>query len=85
VTATQSLKTFGTIRLDSAAVEGQTRMNNVFGRDRDAFIRRSKTTSPRNQRKMGMFHQLPVELQQSLIVEGKRGATKLCHQHDSSF
>ena len=69
----------------SAAAEGQTRMNNDFGRDHDAFVRRSKTTSPRNQRKMGMFHQLPVELQQSLIVEGKRGATKLCHQHDSSF
>jgi hypothetical protein len=48
-------------------------MNNDFGRDHDAFVGRSKTTSPPNQRKMGMFHQLPVELQQSLIVAGKSG------------
>jgi hypothetical protein len=82
---TQSLKTFGSIRLDSAAAEGQTRMKNDFGRDHDAFVRRSKTTSPPNQRKMGMFHQLPVELQQSLIVAGKRGATKLRRQHDESL
>jgi hypothetical protein len=83
-TATQSLKTFGTIRLDSAAAEGQTQINNDFGRDDyDAFVGSSNTNSPHNQHKMGMFHQLPSELQQYLIIAGKRGATKLPHQqHD---
>jgi hypothetical protein len=32
-----------------------------------------------------MFHQLPSKLQQSLIIAGKRGATKLPHQHDESL
>jgi hypothetical protein len=60
-------------------------MNNGFGRDHNAFVSSSKITSPRNQHKMGIFHQLPSMLQQSLIIARKRGATKLPHQHDESL
>ncbi len=40
--ATHSLKTYGTIRLDSAAAEGHARTNNTFGRAHENFIKYHK-------------------------------------------
>jgi hypothetical protein len=45
--ANQSLKTYGTIRLDSAAAEGQTRTNNDFGRGHEQLMQRDKSKEPK--------------------------------------
>ena len=71
--ATQSLKTNGTIRLDSAAAEGQTRTNNDFGRA--GFING-------NDDECGLLFELRPELVKSLFHAAKRGAPALRKRHD---
>ena len=72
--STHSLKTSGTIRLDSAAGEGQTRANNDFGRGHNAFVSGRSSKNGRLERTYGCFHSLPIELQQSIIETARRGA-----------
>jgi hypothetical protein len=69
--ATQSLKTYGTIRLDSAAAEGQTRTNNDFGRGHEQLINITKKTVL-NTAKPGLIFQLPPKLVKSLFYAAKR-------------
>ena len=54
--STYSLKTSGTILLDSAAGEGQTRANNDFGRDNHAMVSRRTSNKRKLERSFGLFH-----------------------------
>ena len=81
--ATQSLKTCGTIRLDSAAAEGQTRTNNDFGRCHERFVNASKKDEFFMQR--GLLFQLPPELVKSLFHTAKKSALRLKKRHDSAL
>ena len=71
--ATQSLKTYGTIQLDSAAAEGQTRTNNDFGHT--GFING-------NDDECGLLFELRSELVKSLFHAAKHGAPALRKQHN---
>ena len=84
--STYSLKTSGTIRLDSASGEGQTRANNDFGRGHDALVKRgNKASGPQPEREFGQFFKLPAELQRSLITMAKQGAPNLRKRHDKAL
>jgi hypothetical protein len=72
--STHSLKTSGTIWLDSAAGEGQTRPNNDFGWGHNAFVSGRSSKNGRFERTFGCFHSLSIELQQSIIETARRGA-----------
>ncbi len=52
---------------------GQTRYNNDFGGDQDQYVtgQRSKACSVKS---VGLFHELPLESQDSLVVMSKRNA-----------
>ena len=67
------LATGGRIGLDLASGIGQTRYNNDFGHAQEEYVagRRSKAPSVMS---VGLFHGLPVELQDSLVVASKRHA-----------
>jgi hypothetical protein len=73
-TFTEVLTTGGRIGLDLASGIGQTRSNNDFGRGQEEYItgRRSKKAPSVNS--VGLFHDLSVELQDSLVVTSKRHA-----------
>jgi hypothetical protein len=81
--ATHSLKTYGTIRLDSAAAEGHARTNNTFGRAHENFIKYRKGTNA--DVKPGLLHQLEPELITSLFHAAKKGAPKLRRRHDEAL
>jgi hypothetical protein len=81
--ATQSLKMFGTIRLDSAAAEGHARTNNSFGRAHENFINSGKGGN--SDVKRGLLHQLPPELIKSLYHAAKQGAPRLRKRHDDAL
>ena len=72
--ATQSLKLYGTIRLDHAAAEGQTRVNDDYGRGYKSFITRSAKSVDVTDREMGAFHKIVLELQHTLIQTGREQA-----------
>ena len=80
---TQSLKTYGTIRLDSAAAEGHARTNNTFGRGHENIddSKRGKNLVV----KQGLLHNLVPELITSLFYAAKRGAPKLRKRHDDAL
>ena len=80
--ATQSLKTYGTIRLDSAAAEGQTRTNNDFGRGHEQLINIKKSGTSESGIKPGLVFQLKPELVTSLFHSAKQGAPNLRKRHD---
>jgi hypothetical protein len=65
----------GTIHLDSAAAEGQTRTNYDFGRDYDALVHR-KTKDPPVERDLGFFLRLHPKIQHVMIVVGKHMSNK---------
>jgi hypothetical protein len=86
--STHSLKVYGTIRLDSAAAEGQTRSNNDFGRCYDNFVNpgRERTADEEdNSKSLGAMIKLPIELQASLIAAGKRYAPRLRKAYDDAL
>jgi hypothetical protein len=86
--STYSLKTYGTIRLDSASGEGQARANNDFGRGHNAFVNHgnsNKASSSLPTRELGQFIKLPKELQVSLISAAKSGAPSLHKRHDMAL
>lgn len=73
--STVGLKIAGTIRLDSVTAEGQTRMNNDFGRGHEALVTGKSAKSGELKQSLGTFHVLPVELQTSLIGFAKKMAS----------
>jgi hypothetical protein len=83
--STHSLKTSGTIRLDSAAGEGQTRANNDFGRGHEALGTGRVGHSGKMERVYGAFHSLPKELQESIIAVAKKFAMSLKKLHDEAL
>jgi hypothetical protein len=82
--STHSLKMYGTIRLDSAAAEGQTRANNDFGRDYDALVHR-KAKDPPVERDLGFFLRLHPKIQRAMIVVGKRMSKEMRRLHDDAL
>jgi hypothetical protein len=72
-TFAEALATGGRIGMDMASGIGQTRYNNDFGRDQDQYVtgRRSKAPGVKS---VELFHELPLELQDSLVVTSKRNA-----------
>jgi hypothetical protein len=78
--------------VDLASGMGMTCYNNDFGRAQEQYItgRRSNTPSVKS---VGLFHKLPVELQDSLVVTSKRHAPgsrqrfqeSLCMQRERQF
>jgi hypothetical protein len=76
-----SLKTSGTIRIDSAAGEGQTLANNDFG-GHEAMINGRAGSGGKLERVFGTFHSLSADLQESIIVTAKHGASKITKSHD---
>jgi hypothetical protein len=86
--STHSLKIYGTIRLDSAAAEGQTRSNNDFGRCYHKFVNpgQERTAAEKeNEKSLGEMIKLPVELQKSLMVAGKRYALRFRKVYDNAL
>ena len=80
--STHSLKTSGTIWIDSAAGEGQTCANNDFGRGHEAMVTARAGRGGKLERVFGTFHSLPAELQETIIIAAKRGASKIKKSHD---
>jgi hypothetical protein len=72
-TFTEALATGGRIGMDLASGIGMTCYNNDFGCSQEQYVTgwRSKTPSVKS---VGLFHELPVELQDSLVVMSKRYA-----------
>ena len=80
--STHSLKTSGTICIDSAAGEGQTCANNDFGQGNEAMITSRAGRGGKLECVFGTFHSLPAELQETIIVAAKCGASKIKKSHD---
>jgi hypothetical protein len=74
-TFTEALSTAGRVGLDGAAGQGQARYNNDMGGAHEYMVtgRKGKGEGEDNP-VLGLFHQLPEELTDSLIVTGKRHA-----------
>ena len=74
-TFTEALSTAGRVGLDGAAGQGQARYNNDMGRSHEYMVtgRRGKGEGE-DKPVLDLFHQLPEELTDSLIVMGKRHA-----------
>ena len=70
---TEALATGGRIGLDMASGIGQTQYNNDFGRDQDQYVMGQRSKAP-GVKSVGLFHELPLELQDSLVVTSKRNA-----------
>ena len=79
-TFTKVLATGGRISLDLASGIGRTRYNNDFRE----YITGRKSKSP-SVKSVGLFHELPVELQDSLAVTSKRHAPESRQKFNESF
>ena len=68
----ESFHSGGCIRHYHAASEGQSQYNNYYGRMSTEFIsgRKSNKTTPSST--VGLFHELPTELQDTLVLMRKR-------------
>ena len=75
-TFTEVLTTGGRIGLDLASGIGQTRYNNDFGRGQEEYVTGRRSKKAPSVKSVGLFHDLPVELQDSLVVTSKRHAPK---------
>ena len=71
-TFTEALSTGGRVGLDGAAGQGQARYNKDMGRAHEHMVTGRKGKDKPNV--IGLFHQLPEELTDSLIVTGQRHA-----------
>jgi hypothetical protein len=85
--STQGLKTSGTIRIDHSAGEGQSRYNNDFGRGHQALItgKQSKSGPVEKADLIGSFHNLPGDLQESLIQFSRENAVKTRKAFDDAL
>jgi hypothetical protein len=72
-TFTEALSSAGRVGLDGAAGQGQARYNNDMGRAHEYMVTGRKGKKESNA-VIGLFHQLPEELTDSLIVTGRRFA-----------
>ncbi len=72
-TFTEVLATGGRIDLDLAAGIGQACYNNDFGRAQEQYVTGRKSKAP-VVKSVGLFHELPPELQDSLVDTSKRNA-----------
>jgi hypothetical protein len=72
-TFTEALATGGRIDLDLAAGIGQARYKNDFGCAQEQYVTGRKSKAP-VVKSVGLFHDLPLELQDSLVVTSKRNA-----------
>jgi hypothetical protein len=72
-TFTEALSTGGRVGLDGAAGQGQARYNNDMGHAHEYMVTGRKGKDKPNA-VIGLFHQLPEELTNSLIVTGRRHA-----------
>jgi hypothetical protein len=72
-TFTEALSTAGRVGLDGAAGQGQARYNNDMGRAHEYMVT-GREGKGKDNPVLGLFHQLPEELTDSLIVTGKRHA-----------
>ncbi len=72
-TFTEALSTGGRVGLDGASGQGQARYNNDMGRAHEYMVTGWKGKDKPNA-VIGLFHQLPEELTDSLIVTGRRHA-----------
>ena len=63
----------GRVSHEGAAGEGQSRFNNDMGRQSEKLVT-GKSSKNTNKKTTGLFHQLPWELQDSLMVCGKKHA-----------
>ncbi len=74
-TFTEALSTAGRVGLDGAAGQGQARFNNDMGRAHEYMVTgRKRKGKGEDNPVIGLFHQLPEELTNSLIVTGRRHA-----------
>ena len=75
-TLTEALSTAGRVGLDGAAGQGQARFNNDMGRAHEYMVtgRKVKNKPDAPSAVLGLFHQLPDELTDSLIVTGRQNA-----------
>ena len=83
---TRGMEQSGTIRIDHAAAEGQTRKNRDMDRCHERYIKNRNNREVEVERKdMGAFHRLPSELQQSLIEAGRSHKGKMRKYFDESL
>jgi hypothetical protein len=73
-TFTEVLTTGGRIGLDLASGIGKTHYNNDFGRGQEEYVTGRRSKKAPSVKSVGLFHDLPVELQDSLVVTSKRHA-----------
>jgi len=78
------LATGGRIGLDLASGIGQTRYNNDFGRGQEEYVTGQRSKSP-SVKSVGLFHELPVELQDSLVVTSKRHVSESRQKFNESL
>jgi hypothetical protein len=72
-TFTEALATGGRNGVDLASGIGQTCYINNFGRAQEQYVTGQKSKAP-PVKSIGLFHELPVKLQDSLVVTSKRHA-----------
>jgi hypothetical protein len=69
----EALSTAGRVGLDGAAGQGQARYNNDMGQAHESMVSGRRGKEEPNAM-IGLFHQLPEQLTDSLIVTGRRHA-----------
>ena len=83
---TRSLEMFGTVRLDHAAAEAQTRRNNDTGRCHEKLVsKKSNEEVTIAESELGVFHSLVPELQESLIQVGREHKLRQRKYFDESL
>jgi hypothetical protein len=83
-TFTEVLATGGRIGLDLASGIGQTHYSNDFGRGQEEYVTSWRSKAP-SVKSVGLFHDLPVELQDSLVVTSKRHAPESHEKFNESL
>ena len=73
-TFTVVLTTGGIIGLDLASGIGQTRYSNDFGCGQEEYVTGRRSKKAPSVKSVGLFHDPPVELQDSLVITSKRHA-----------
>ncbi len=71
-TFTEALSTAGRVGLNGAAGQGQARYNNDMCRAHKSMVSGRRGKEQASNAMIGLFHQLPKELTDSLIVTGRR-------------
>ncbi len=83
-TFTEALATGGRIDFDLAEGIGQARYNNDFGHAQEQYVTGRKSKAP-VVKSVRLFHELPLELQDSLVITSKRNAPESHHKFRESL